>query len=75
MPMDLIVCLGLRAGVVNLPLNLTEYARVLHNCTSVRSTPFVVQVWIVFKILCKFLKRKRRERERDREKDRGEEGE
>lgn len=37
MPMDLIVCLALRAGVVNLPLNLREYARFLHNCTSVRS--------------------------------------
>lgn len=35
MPMDLIVCLALRAGVVNLPLNLREYARFLHNCTSV----------------------------------------
>lgn len=37
MPMDLIVCLAPRAGVVNLPLNLREYARFLHNCTSVRS--------------------------------------
>lgn len=35
--MDLIVCLALHAGVVNLPLNLREYARFLHNCTSVRS--------------------------------------
>lgn len=37
MPMDLIVCLALHAGVVNLPLNLREYARFLHNCTSARS--------------------------------------